>query len=55
MSIQNRSIEEHINNISCAFDRFCDELTPEEKMSMNAAMQVLDNLNRNNGMLILKQ
>lgn len=55
MNIQNKPIEEHINNIACVFDKFCEQLTPDEKISLNAAMQVLDSLNRNNGVLILKQ
>lgn len=55
MKIYGKSIQTHINTLSSVFDRFSNELTGQEKGSLNAAMQVLDTLERNNGVLILKQ
>lgn len=54
MEIYGKSIQTHINTLSSVFDRFSNELTGQEKESLNAAMQVLDTLERNNGVLILK-
>lgn len=54
MKIYNKPIQTHINTISGIFDRFSGNLNAQEKESLNAAMQILDTLERNNGVLILK-
>lgn len=54
MNIYGKDIKQHINNLSCVFDKHSDTLTPQEKESLNAAMQVMDTLERNDGVLILK-
>ena len=46
---------EHITNLSCIFDKFADKLTKEEKASLNASMYLMDALERNKGVLILKK
>lgn len=55
MKIYNQPIQNHINTLSCIFDKFSGKLTPQEKESLNAAIHVLDALERGNGVLILKQ
>lgn len=54
MEIYNKPIQTHINTLSCIFDKFTEELTPQEKETLNAAMNVFDTLEKNSGVLILK-
>lgn len=54
MKIYNVETQEHINNLSCIFDKFADKLSPAEKESINAAMHLMDTIERNNGTLVLK-
>lgn len=54
MKIYNAETREHINNLSCIFDKFADELSLAEKESLNAAMHLMDTVERNNGTLVLK-
>ena len=54
MKVCNTEIQGHINNLSCIFDKFADKLSPSEKESLNVAMHLMDTLERNNGILILK-
>lgn len=54
MKIYNAETREHINNLSCIFDKFADELSLAEKESLNAAMHLMDAVERNNGTLVLK-
>lgn len=53
MDIYGKSIKQHINNLSCVFDKYTDALTQQKKESLNAAMQVMDILERNYGVLVL--
>ena len=53
MNIYGKDMKQHINNLSCVYDKYLDVLTPQEKESLNAAMQVMDALERNDGVLIL--
>lgn len=53
MKIFGKEIQQHINILSCIHDKN-KNLTPQEKESLNAAMKVLDALERNGGVLILK-
>lgn len=55
MNIYGKNIRQHINNLSCIFDKHCNTLTSQEKKSLNAAMQVMDVLERNNGVIILEK
>lgn len=55
MRIYNRPPRDHINTLSCIYDKFCGDLNEQEKGSLNAAMHVLDMLESNNGVLILDQ
>lgn len=54
MKIYNAETREHINNLSCIFNKFADELSLAEKESLNAAMHLMDTVERNNGTLVLK-
>ena len=54
MKIYNTEIREHINILSCIFDKFADELSLAEKDSLNAAMHLMDTVERNKGTLVLK-
>ena len=42
MKICNVETREHINNLSCIFDKFADKLSLAEKESLNAAMHLMD-------------
>ena len=53
MKIYNTEIREHIDILSCIFDKFADELSPAEKESLNAAMHLMDTVERNKGTLVL--
>lgn len=54
MKIYNAETWEHINNLSCIFDKFADKLSPAEKESLNAAMHLMDTVEKNKGTLVLK-
>ena len=54
MKIFDKEIQQHINILSCIYDKN-KNLTPQEKESLDAVIQVSDTLERNGGILILKK
>lgn len=54
MKKHNRPIKNHIDTLDNIFDKHCQILSAVEKDSLNAAMHVLDQLERNNSALTIK-
>lgn len=55
MKLYKKPMRSHIDTLTSIYDRFARELTVNEIQSLNVAIQVLDTLERDNGVIILKQ